>query len=261
MNKIEFTKEQVSYILKDYVEHGLSCESIGKKYGVSKTPIRNLLKQNGKLKLGKSDGKKKVLTEDERNLIKKLYLDDKKNSTYIAKILTLNKHFVDKILHNSGYRRDKSESMSILKTGKKLNDSVKKNMKIAQQKLSKSGKRKQTGGVCKKFNVEGIECFGTYEKFYIEKLVNDNCQLPYNTTPIETPFGVYYPDFSFDDRLVEIKCDYTYGILIGNVVSRFTRKKESNQYEKINWVNSNLKPIDILIVDKKNDKIIKKEII
>jgi hypothetical protein len=261
MKKIEFTKNQVRDILKDYLEYGISCESIGKKYGISKTPIIKLLKEEGKLKSGRSDGKKKELTKKEYDLIKKLYLMDKKNIDYISKKMSLNKHLIEKTIHNSGYRRTKSVAMSILKTGKKLSNSVKENMKIAQQKLSKSGKRKQNGGVCKRFNVNGIECHGTYEKFYIEKLINNNELLPYNTDPIETPFGVYYPDFSFKDRLIEIKCDYTYDILMGVKISRFSGKKENSQYKKIKWVNSNIKPIDILIIDKRNDKTIKKEII
>jgi hypothetical protein len=38
-------------------------------------------------------------------------------------------------------------------------------------------------------------------------------------------------------------------------------KKDDTQYKKIKWVNSNIKPVDILIVDKRKDKIIKKEIV
>ena len=33
-----------------------------------------------------------------------------------------------------------------------------------------------------------------------------------------------------------------------------------SQYEKIKWVDKNVIPVEILIVDKKNNKLIKKEI-
>lgn len=46
-----------------------------------------------------------------------------------------------------------------------------------------------------------------------------------------------------------------------NKVSRFTKTIETNQYEKIKWVNKNIKPIEILVVDKRNNKIINKEIV
>jgi hypothetical protein len=46
-------------------------------------------------------------------------------------------------------------------------------------------------------------------------LIKEDKTLPNNSKPIDTPYGVYYPDFSFNNRLIEIKCDYTYDILIG----------------------------------------------
>jgi hypothetical protein len=261
MKKIVFDDNEIRDIEYEYLNNGLSCESIGKKYGVSKSPIINLLKEIGKLREGKSDGQKKILTNEDYNMIKKLYLDEKKNVDYISKKMNINKHLIGKILHNSGYRRNRSSATSLAKTGKKLNENVKKNMSIAQQKLAKSGNRIQTGGVCKKYVVNGIECQGTYEKFYIETLISNKELLPNNISPIETPFGMYYPDFSFSDKLIEIKCDYTYDVLIGLKESRFTGQKDITQYKKIMWVNKNVKPIDILIVDKRNNKIIKKEII
>jgi hypothetical protein len=50
-------------------------------------------------------------------------------------------------------------------------------------------------------------------------------------------------------------------IVIGNKESRFTKQKNLNQFNKIKWVNSNIKKVDILIVDKRNNKVEKKEII
>ena len=35
----------------------------------------------------------------------------------------------------------------------------------------------------------------------------------------------------------------------------------SNQLTKIKWVNENIKPVEIIVIDKRNNKIIKKEII
>lgn len=261
MRKVDFTSEDMKNIEYDYLVVGLSCNDIGKKYGVSKSPILRLLRNSGKLKKGNSDGKKKNLTDKQYELIKNLYLNEFKNIEYISKELNLNKHLVEKVLHKSGFRRSRSESISISKMGKKLNESVKNNMKIAQQNLAKSGNRKQTGGVCKQYVVNGLVCQGTYEKFYVEKLMEDKEILPKNCSSIETPFGVYYPDFSFEDRLIEIKCDYTYDVLLSVKENRYTKQKNSNQYDKIKWVSSNVKKVDILIVDKRNNKITKKEII
>lgn len=261
MKKIVFSDDDVLMIKDDYLVKKLSCEKIGKKYNVSKRPINQLLKDLGILRDGFSNGKKIILTDEQKIQIKKLYLEDKKNSKEISEKLNLSISFVDKVLQNSGFRRNKSVAMSVLKTGKKLNQTVKENMKKGQQKLSRSGKRKQTGGVCKNFIINGLECQGTYEKFYIEKIIKDGGSLPTKSLPIITPFGVYYPDFTHNNTLVEIKSDYTYDILIGKKISKFSRKKETKQYKKIKWVNINVMPVDILIVDKRNNTIIKKEII
>jgi hypothetical protein len=261
MKRVEFTPSEIKKIEYDYLVNGLSCKTISEKYGVSVTPIKRVLRKNGKLRNGNSDGKKKNLTENQYELIKKLYLNEFKNIESISQELNINKHLVAKIIHYSDYRRTRGEAMSIYRKGRKLSESIKNNMKIAQQKFAKSGNRKQTGGICKNYIVDGLECQGTYEKFYIEKLINDGELKPKKSLPIETPFGVYYPDFSFEDRLIEIKCDYTYDILLGNKESRFTKQKNLNQYNKIKWVNSNIKKVDILIVDKRNNKVEKKEII
>jgi predicted DNA-binding protein YlxM (UPF0122 family) len=260
MKKIVFTDKQISEIEKDYLINNLSCETIGKKFGISKVPINNLLKKNGKLKKGSSNGKKINLTDEQVKTIKKLYLEELRTGPYIAKILNLNKNLIDKILYNSNFRRSLGESISLRQTGKKRSERVIKILERAQQNYAKSGKRKQTGGICRKFLVKNISCQGTYEKYYIEKLIKEDKTLPNNSKPIDTPYGVYYPDFSFNNRLIEIKCDYTYDILIGKKQSRFTKKIDTRQYDKIKWVNKNVITVDILIVDKKNNKIIKKEI-
>lgn len=260
MKKIIFTDKETDEIVYDYVINGLSCEIIGKKFGVSKRPINSLLEKKGKLRKPVSNGIKINLTDDKMNLIKKLYLEELRTGPYIAEFLNLNRHLVDKILSNSNFRRSRGESISLRQTGKKRSERVIKILENAQQNYVKSGKRKQTGGVCRKFLVENISCQGTYEKYYIEKLIKEGENLPNNSKPINTPYGAYYPDFSFDNRLIEIKCDYTYDVLIGEKQNRFTKKIDTSQYEKIKWVDKNVIPVEILIVDKKNNKLIKKEI-
>ena len=258
--KKEFLNSEIENIKNLYL-NGSSCEKIGKIFNVSKTPIKDLLKKNNILRVSNSNGVKLTLTEEQKEKIKFLYLNQYKNCYEISLEIGLSESYIDKFLSNSGFRRSKSIAISIMKKGVKLSQDTKDKMSEAQQKLAKSGTRKQTGGVCKKFIVNGLTCYGTYEKFYIEKLIKDDLELPIEADSIITPYGVYYPDFSFDKTLIEIKSDYTYEVLIGNKVSRFTKTIETNQYEKIKWVNKNIKPIKILVVDKRNNKIINKEIV
>jgi hypothetical protein len=258
--KKEFSDEIIEEIIKKY-KGGLSCKKISEIYSMSKDLINRIIKEKNLLKEGYSNGKKILLSESQKNAIKKLYVEDLKTPPEIAKKLELNVHFVEKIIYNSNYTRTKGESISLRQTGKKRTDRVKSILKDAQQKLAKSGKRKQTGGVCKTFIIDGIKCVGTYEKFYIEKLKKENKKLPENSEPITTPYGVYYPDFTNCSSFIEIKSDYTYDILIGKKINRWTKNINTLQYNKIKWVNENVKLVDILIVDKKNNNIIKKEIL
>jgi transposase len=253
----EFSNEIINNIIEKY-SNGLSCQKISKIYNMSITPIKRIIKEKGILRKGYSDGIKIELTEEQRNIIKKLYVTDLKTSSYISEVLNLNKHFIDTYIQKSGYRRTKGESISLRQTGKKRSEKAVLNVKLGQQKLAQSGKRKQTGGVCKRFIINDLMCYGTYEKFYIEKLIKERKKLPQNSKSINTPFGVYYPDFLGDNSLIEIKSDYTYDVLIGKKVNRWSRKIDTTQLEKIKWVNKNIKPVDVLVVDKKNNKIIKK---
>jgi transposase len=260
MKQIIFTSKDISKI-KELYSNGLSCTHIGKSFNVSKTPIIKILKTEGLLKKPKSNGKKIVLTKKQKEIIKNLYLIKNKNCEDIGNELKLTTSFINKYLGTVSYRRTKGEANSVRRRGKSLSQKVKENMKIAQQKLSKSGNRKQTGGVCKTFIINGLHCQGTYEKFYIEKLINENIVCPKNSESIVTPFGVYYPDFSYDDRLIEVKSDYTFNILIGKEISRFTKQFETNQLDKLKWVNKNIKPVEILVIDKRKNKVIKKHIL
>jgi transposase-like protein len=258
--KKDFSNCDVDDIVRTY-ENGMSLQKIGEIYNVSKTVIRKIVKDNGVLREGYSDGIKIDLTEEQKEKIKDLYLNEYKTCVEISEKLGLTSSFIDKYLGKCGFRRNISESLSISRKGLKRTEEVKLRLSIAQKKYAMSGKRKQTGGYCKIYDINGLKCQGTYERYYIEKLIKDNIQLPENTNSIITPFGVYYPDFSYKDRLIEIKSDYTYDILIGEKMCRFTKKTNTNQLNKIKWVNDNIMTVDLLIVDKRNNKIIKKDII
>jgi transposase len=256
-----FNEHETNDIINKYINEKLSCQTIAKYYNVSNVPIKRILKEKGLLRKGLSDGVKINLTDEQFDTIRNLYLNENKNGKDISQIMNLSVPFVGKILSNSNYRRSMSEAISLRQTGKKRSERVCEILKKAQQNYAKSGKRKQCGGVCRKFLVKNISCQGTYEKYYIEKLIKEGKNLPNNSKPINTPYGVYYPDFSSNDKLIEIKCDYTYDVLIGEKQSRWTKKIDTMQYDKIKWVNKNVKPVEILIVDKKNNKLIKKEIV
>lgn len=110
--KKEFNDVDIENIIKKY-NSGLSVKKISNLYGVSVTPIKRILKDMNLLKKGLSDGKKIVLSEEQITLIKDLYLNKFKNCEEISYQLGLTKSFVSKYLCNCGYRRNKSEGVSV----------------------------------------------------------------------------------------------------------------------------------------------------
>jgi transposase len=112
-NRIIFTKTDINEIVHQYTVLNLSCEQIGKSFNMSKMPINKLLKDLNLLKKGKSDGKKIILSEEQKNKIKELYVVEHKNREEISKITKLNKSYIEKILSKSNYRRTKSEGTTI----------------------------------------------------------------------------------------------------------------------------------------------------
>jgi transposase len=97
-NRIIFTKTDINEIVHQYTVLNLSCEQIGKSFNMSKMPINKLLKDLNLLKKGKSDGKKIILSEEQKNKIKELYVVEHKNREEISKITKLNKSYIEKIL-------------------------------------------------------------------------------------------------------------------------------------------------------------------
>lgn len=253
-----FTADEIKRIKKLYSE-GFGLQVIADIYKVSKTPIKRLIEDAGQLR-SKPSSKKIDLTITQKDQIKQLYLLECLNTHEISSRLGLTQAFVNKYLGSVDYRRTKSEAVSLAKMGVKLSESTKHNMTIAQQKLAKSGNRKQTGGICKRYDVGGITCIGTYEKHYIERLISNNSELPITNQSINTPYGVYYPDFTYKHKHVEIKSDYTYDMLIGVKPNRWTGMVDTTQYDKIKWVHHNISPVEIIVVDKRNNKLNIKEI-
>jgi transposase len=108
-----FNEYDINDIINKYVNEGLSCEVIGRYYNISKVPISRILKEKGLLRIGLSNGRKIKLTDEQINLIKKLYIKEYKSGEEISKIMNLGKPFIEKFINKSGFRRNKSEGASI----------------------------------------------------------------------------------------------------------------------------------------------------
>jgi len=112
-NKKIFNENEILEIKNMYLNLNMNTIKIGEVYGVSKTPIIRILKKLSMLKKGKSDGVKICLNKEQKENIKKLYLNEYKCAHEIGEMLKLKPSFVDKYLSTTNYRRNKSEGASI----------------------------------------------------------------------------------------------------------------------------------------------------
>ncbi len=92
---------------------------------------------------------------------------------------------------------------------------------------------------------------GTYEVAYLQNLINKNKKLPTIChVRIKTPFGTYLPDFEYKNKFIEIKSKFTLDVAKGLQPGKYNIKNK-NQWEKIQWVNANIKKVEIIIPNKK----------
>lgn len=110
--KKEFSDEIIDSIIENY-KNGLSCQKISEIYNVSKGPINRILKEKKLLKAGYSNGIKIELTEEHKENIKKLYLEEYKNCNEIGKILELSVSFISSHIQKTGYKRTRSNGTSV----------------------------------------------------------------------------------------------------------------------------------------------------
>lgn len=89
------------------------------------------------------------------------------------------------------------------------------------------------GGRCKWYEYKGLKVQGRYELYF---LMTSKLKLT-KPKPIKTPFGFYTPDFETNDFYIEIKSTYT-----------FKTCRNTKQFDKIKWVNDNIKKVKIKII-------------
>lgn len=152
----------------------------------------------------------------------------------------------DDYYRNKCIKSMRSNPWTANKSENEIKDIVNKTNKT---KFNKYGTLFPGGGnKQKKTIIKGLTCESSFELIYIESLIDKGEELPKNANPILTPFGYYTPDFEYVDRFIEIKCEFTYNVLIGK--SSFSKSGYYNptQLNKIEWVRENIKNVEIIVI-------------
>lgn len=108
-----FDKNEILQIKELYLNKNLSTQKIANQFNVSKEPIRRILKDLNILRNGYGNGIKIILSEEQKEKIKFLYLNEYKNSEEIGKIIGCSGAFINKYLNTMLYRRNRSNGTSV----------------------------------------------------------------------------------------------------------------------------------------------------
>lgn len=130
----------------------------------------------------------------------------------------------------------------------------------AKNKQAKVERGEDTGLKSKYYKVGEFSCQGRWEKMYIEFLYVKNLPLPNKRGSfVETPTGIYHPDFEYDKCFIEIKSPYTYSIFNGETLN-IDGIYSTEQREKAIWTSKNKKPVKLIVLDQKGN-MIKEEVL
>jgi hypothetical protein len=135
----------------------------------------------------------------------------------------------------------------------KVSNSVKKHwdsLTIEQREQRYINQQNNGAGICKYSTVNEYIVYGKCEERYIKKLYKNNEDLPINKkrTSVETKFGLYFPDFEYENYFIEIKSLYTFNKMIEE-----RNKTENCQLGKLIWVMGNIKDVKILVETSRNN--------
>ncbi len=102
------------------------------------------------------------------------------------------------------------------------------------------------------YTISEFKCQGTCELRYLLKQMEEDNPPSCKGKPrgIKTPYGFYFPDFEYDSHYVEIKSKYTYSKFINRL--SYDGITENKQYDKVLWVSQNIKPVHVIVEEKKN---------
>jgi hypothetical protein len=197
------------------------------------------------------------LTLEQQEEIKRLYLQEKRGIQYLAKVFHSDWENIRKILLAGGitlWSRSELQSANRIHYGITKGFTGQKHSQISKDRISvslhKNANRTVTGSKSKFIETIVGKIQGSFELAYLQKLLNEGIELPAVGSTVRTPLGLYFPDFEYPDRFIEVKSPFTWDVCQG--IERNPKGVKSNkQYLKIQWTRQNVKPVEIVILSQK----------
>jgi len=173
-----------------------------------------------------------------------------KNRKYCSKECRFTPETKEKMRSSSSHKSYKQKLIDKGFSPEEINQKVKHwKDKIELSKINNPEKIK--GGKSKFYLTLIGKVQGTYELAYVEQLLEKKETIPIvHPKGIKTPYGIYFPDFEYEDKFIEIKSPFTYLITTGKIKD-LSGNFTNIQWLKICWTNDNIKPVKVLIGTKR----------
>lgn len=247
-------------IVSEYQKDGITIKQCADKYGLHRWWITKILSINNVPKKQRSAPNKVEFTDQEKNQILDLYIKQKRGSIYIADQIGVSDGTITKWLKSMNvtlWTRSELQESNRRYYGPTKGFSGKKHKTQSKKQISeslyKNCNRTVTGSKSQFIDTVIGKVQGSYEVAYLQKLLNENKTLPKLGRKVETPFGLYFPDFEYDDCFLEIKSDFTWKVCKGEIPNP-KGKLDDKQYHKILWTEKNVKPVQVIVLDNKRAK-------
>lgn len=262
--KRRLTQEDKENILKEF--NGINAKEISLKYPYSSygTIFRFLKKQGLQLKgkglNNKGNKRRKNISLFETEIINAFINENasiedlrkkyKTSCIFINELLKKNK--IEPITRNEASIKCRAKHGATKGfSGREHSEKSKEKTSLSLIEQYEKGNKEPKQLKSKTYNTIYGNFLGTYEVAYFRKLIEEKNLLPNKCHGgIKTPFGIYFPDFEFEDKFIEVKSLFTYKVMIGEEKGFDKQYKHRKQKDKIDWVSLNTKPIEIFILDK-----------
>jgi len=250
-------KYSSSKIIELYVKEGKDLKEISNELSIHEDTVKKVLKNNDlELRTSKFSKKGEPSKEEKKEIIF-LYSKKQRGAKYIGGLFNRSDNSISYWLEKWGVPKlTKSEICKELRqiygavhgfSGKTHSLSSKQKISKASRESWGSPERTPVIGKSRTFKTKIGNVLGSYEVAYLQDKINKNLPLPLpNKKKIKTPVGWYTPDFEYENTFIEIKSEFT-----------LVRSKEEigkdggNQWDKIQWVNKNVKPVEVVVLEKK----------
>ena len=231
---------------------------IGEKVGVPYHWVRKVIVHSKIPRMHRADYMKWRPTEQEKLESIRLYSMDKRGVQYIASYFKTSQNLVAKYFKEWGVPKISRSDLQVsnrLHYGNTKGFSGKTHTSKSKEQIAKSllgntnRKSPEPKSQSIKTCVGAVQ--GSFEVAFLQQCINNGSQLPATGSSVQTPYGLYYPDFEYPENFVEIKSPFTWDICQG-LRENAKGVKTDIQHRKIKWVDKNVKPVKIFVMEEKN---------